>query len=83
MAKNSLSKGYYIRKCQSDIMMMMKMRMLFSIKAVLSRNGVVDRQTQLICIGIFICQPTSTKDIAGQSANAEPHFNADQNCQQS
>ena len=29
---------------------------------------VVDRPTQLICIWIFICQHTSTKDIAGQSA---------------
>ena len=30
---------------------------------------VVDRPTQLIHIGISICQHTSTKDIAGQSAN--------------
>ena len=30
---------------------------------------LVDRPTQLICVGIFICQHTSTKDIAGQSAS--------------
>ena len=30
---------------------------------------VVDHPTQLICIWIFICQQTNTKDIAGQSAN--------------
>ena len=30
---------------------------------------LVDRPTQLIYIWIFICQHTSTKDIAGQSAN--------------
>ena len=32
---------------------------------------VVDRPTQLIYIGISICQHTSKKDIAGQSANVE------------
>ena len=31
-------------------------------------TDVVDRPTQLIHIGISICQHTSTKDIAGQSA---------------
>ena len=31
---------------------------------------LVDRPTQLIHIGISICQHTSTKDIAGQSARS-------------
>ena len=37
----------------------------------LVREDIVDRPTQLICIWIFICQHTSTKDIAGQSARTD------------
>ena len=33
-------------------------------------SWLVDHPTQLICIWIFICQHTSTKDIAGQSARS-------------
>ena len=36
---------------------------------ILLHKTLVDRPTQLICIQIFICQQTNTKDIAGQSAN--------------
>ena len=31
MAKNSLSKGYYIRKCQSDMMMMMMLMVMMMV----------------------------------------------------
>ena len=34
---------------------------------------LVDHPTQLICIWIFICQQTNTKDIAGQSAKDIVH----------
>ena len=42
---------------------------------------LVDRPTQLICIWIFICQHTNTKDIAGQSARCyHEHGEVDQHC---
>ena len=44
---------------------------------------IVDRPTQLIHIGIYICQHTSTKDIAGQSAGvAQPAGALEPDCEE-
>ena len=42
---------------------------MYTMKKVEACSEIVDCPTQLIHIGISICQHTSTKDIAGQSAS--------------
>ena len=52
-----------------DGMQLVNLQNAISVRIVDQKN-LVDRPTQLIHIGISICQHTRTKDIAGQSAKA-------------
>ena len=46
---------------------------IIGVQLLIDRTfGVVDRPTQLIHVGISICQHTSTKDIAGKALNRYP-----------